>query len=87
MPRMIGKTLPEVRQENDNLCAIPGYTRIQFAQAAKLRTEDLLCSLDTTDKGGPNRRAKRWFRWFGKMDAVLKLGTASALRRVSSSNP
>jgi len=81
MPRFVGNDLNASRVLEDNARTVPGYARIAYAQAAKLAPEDLAKSLDTTDRGGRRTYAKRWFRWFGRVEAVAALGTPSALRR------
>ena len=82
MPQFIGKSIKGCeRIDEDNAWDVDGYVAITYSQAIKLDPSDLLCSLDTTDKGGPRRMAKRWYRWFGRRSAVIALGTPSALRR------
>lgn len=81
MPKFIGNDLKCAEVLVDNCIASGEWVRVTYAQAAKLAPADRAKSLDTTDKGGPRSYAKRWFRWFGKREAVRALGTASALRR------
>ena len=60
-PKALGATTIEA-----NANRVPGYTRVSFAQARKARQAGIpvVASLDTTDRGGPKTKAKRWYRWF-----------------------
>jgi hypothetical protein len=83
MPKFIGNDLKCVETWADN-CEVSSrdvWVRVAYSQAAKLDAADRAKSLDTTDSGSRGSYAKRWFRWFGRRDAVRALGTASALRR------
>ncbi len=83
MPKFIGNDLKCAEVLEDNCFASGEWVRVTYAQAARLDVADRAKSLDTTDRGGPRSYAKRWFRWFGRRDAVRALGTASALRRAA----
>lgn len=72
MPKLIGRTIPGSIRISDNAKAGPGVVRIRYAQAKLLPCERVMCSLDTTDRGGPGRVAKRWFRWFATAAHILE---------------
>lgn len=86
MPKFIGNDLKcaEVWADNCEVSSRDVWVRVAYSQAAKLDAANRAKSLDTTDKGGPKSYAKRWFRWFGRRDAVRALGTASAIRRAGA---
>lgn len=68
-PRHVGGAMPPhtVLIEN-NVAKVPGYVKVTHAQVALAQRHapgiGPMASLVTTDKGGPGRKAKRWYRWF-----------------------
>lgn len=73
MPKMIGNTIAGCTHVRNNARAseIPDGVAITYAQALLLPPEHVICSLDTSDKGGPRSLAKRWYRWFSTSDDIL----------------
>ena len=72
MPKMIGNSIygaTHIAQHN----ARPSddLVRLSYSQAVLLPASDISCSLDTTDRGGPGRVGKRWFRWFAAPRTIL----------------
>lgn len=72
MPKFIGAKILNVKQIEDNAANQPQYVRLSYNQAVILNPEDLLCSLNTLDKGGKQVFAKRWYNWFGKIESIRR---------------
>ncbi len=87
MPKFIGRTIPGSKRIGDNaMLSAKGdvsatdesvylsssvYVRLSYSQAAMLPPGEVLCSLDTTDRGGRNSYAKRWYRWFALASDII----------------
>lgn len=71
MPKFIGNTLPGTAATETTTRTL---ARLSYAQARILQAQGLqiYAELDTTDRGGPRRLAKRWYRWYADAMAVLE---------------
>jgi hypothetical protein len=86
MPRFIGNRISGALQIDDNANASPGIVQLSYTQARLLRPDQIMCSLNTSDKGGRRRMAKRWFNWFARIEDVCACEhatTTTMLRRVA----
>lgn len=70
MPKLIGNVIHGAVQIENNAKANANRIRITYSQAAKLAPTQVICSLDTTDRGGKGSYAKRWYRWFASPSAI-----------------
>ena len=79
MPKMIGKRIAgAIRIDNNATEEATGLVRLAYRQAIKLPVESIICSLDTTDRGGRHSYAKRWYRWFASPSAILNCENSTA---------
>lgn len=75
MPKFIGRTIAGANEISENVTA--GYgdashlVRLTYAQAIRLPASHVLCSMDTTDRGGRHSLAKRWYRWLAEPEAII----------------
>jgi hypothetical protein len=76
MPKFIGRVIPGAVRIEDN-ASPPGLVRLTFAQAKLLQGHNIRCSLDTSDRGGEGRLAKRWMRWLAEPAAIIACSSAS----------
>lgn len=70
MPKFIGRTIPGSVEIHKNAKEAPGRMKLAYSQAKLLEPERVMCSLDTTDRGGINSLAKRWYRWFAAPEYI-----------------
>lgn len=82
MPKFIGNAISGATEIQANAATPPGHVRLSYSQAALLPAQQIVCSLDTTDRGGRRTYAKRWFRWFASSDHVLACPRATRLMRL-----
>lgn len=62
MPNMIGHS---PRPATTIALSRPaGAIRLSYSQQIRLPADRVVAVLDTSDKGGRGRKAKRWYRWF-----------------------
>lgn len=81
MPKFVGRRAragTEQIQDNAGIDSVPGFVRLTYTQQLKLAPEDVVVSLDTTDRGSKGSYAKRWWRWFGRIEAVLACPDATS---------
>jgi hypothetical protein len=86
MPKYIGQDLSSVGAVQG---PIPkDYIRVSWSQAHYLRQRDpsvqIVCYLDTSDRGGPRSYAKRWWCWHAPRATVLRWGTPAMLARAGA---
>jgi hypothetical protein len=86
MPKMIGNSIEGAARIQDNAPAA-GHERVRlsYSQAILLPAGDVVCSLDTTDKGSPGRKAKRWYRWYASAAAILASPRSTKIMRERAS--
>lgn len=84
MPKFIGRVIPGSSPLSATQNAAK-MVRITYAQAVKLLPSDVFYTVDTSDKGGPRRMAKRWNRWYASPSAirVCPRATPNMLARAS----
>jgi hypothetical protein len=72
MPRFIGNDARVGTQHlAPNMPEYPGVrVKLTYRQQLLLPAASVMCSLDTTDRGGARRYAKRWYRWFATSTAI-----------------
>lgn len=70
MPKFIGQTAPAGSLRNDNAASC-GLVQLTYSQMRLLEPCEVFYALDTTDRGGPGRMAKRWYKWYATTDAIL----------------
>lgn len=80
MPKFVGQSIPGMIHVEDNATcgprgSLPNHVRLSYSQikilADNIGSDNLVASLDTSDKGGRGACAKRWFRWFAYYRDVL----------------
>lgn len=85
MPRMNGQSYG-THALPDNASPV-GLVRLQLKQARLLPASDVSFSLDTTDRGGPGCKGKRWYRFFASVDVILSCHASSeAMKRRATMN-
>lgn len=73
MPRFIGNDARTGTQHiHPNAQQTVWRIRLTYTQQRLLPAEQVMCSLDTTDRGSRGTRAKRWYRWFASRDAIAQ---------------
>jgi hypothetical protein len=72
MPKFVGNIIKGARPLSE--CPDDAYPlcRLTYAQCRLLRPEDVFYDLDTSDRGGPGRVAKRWYNWYAPVVVVLE---------------
>jgi hypothetical protein len=45
--------------------------RLSWSQQRLLPADSVRVVLDTSDRGGPGRYAKRWWKWYADADTIL----------------
>lgn len=85
MPKFVGSRIEGARRIHDNAAPPLSHVPLTYAQARLLPASEVVCSLDTTDKGSAGCYAKRWFRWFAHRAAVMacKRSTPKMLAKVA----
>lgn len=84
MPKFIGQKIENSTRIQDNASEHPDRIRITYAQACMLPACEVLCSMDTMDRGSRGSYAKRWYRWFASPAAILAgRGTANMIARAT----
>ena len=68
MPRFIGQRLTSAVRIEEWETA--GLVKLTFRQARILSGGKVFCTLNTSDKGGPQHMAKRWFNWWADADTI-----------------
>lgn len=85
MPNFIGRDIKMTEQIHDDAESVPGrpdMVRVTYTQASRLPVEAVCKSVDTSDRGGPRVKAKRWYRWFAAAQAVLDCPTSTSNMRL-----
>lgn len=71
MPKFIGRRARSASTQIENNATTPrGYTGLRYAQQIKIPAGLVRYSLNTSDKGGINSYAKRWYNWFAPATLV-----------------
>jgi len=81
MPRFIGSDIHDaVEVEKQD---VAGMVCVTYSQAALLaRVYPVSKVLNTSDRGGRGRKAKRWYNWYVRPEAIEKSSCATdAMRR------
>lgn len=81
MPKFIGQTIAGAKEIEPNARGNSTRVPLTYSQARLLPPADVMCSLDTTDRGGPRSLAKRWYRWFAHPLRILESSKATPLMR------
>lgn len=69
MPKFIGR---EARPESTKVEVPPaGAVKLSYAQQKLLPPETVLYVVNTSDRGGAGRLAKRWYNWYVYPHAIL----------------
>lgn len=81
MPRFVGREAPQgaipIKAHSP-----PGWVRLSYAQMRLLPPQEVRYYLDRSDRGGPRRKAKRWYRWFATIEFVLTFsGSTESMKR------
>lgn len=72
MPKFVGCNIPGSTRIQANAPSLRGVrVKLTYKQALLLPAEHIQRSLDTSDRGGVNQFAKRWYRWFAAPDHIL----------------
>lgn len=83
MPKFIGNRIEGATHLPQFNASTPrGHVRLSYSQAALLPPDYVVCSLDTTDRGGRGSYAKRWYRWFASADHILACERSTKLMRL-----
>lgn len=83
MPKFIGRTIdgvPELDTHPDRR----QWRKISYSQAKLLNPQDIVCVLDTSDRGGIGRKAKRWYRWYAPLWVLVSHPAATANMRAKT---
>ncbi len=70
MPKFIGNNRQGVAIIHDNAQEAADRVRLTYSQQRLLPASNVVCSLDTTDRGSASSYAKRWYRWFASPAAI-----------------
>lgn len=83
MPKFIGNQIDGAKIIQDNAPETNERVKLSFSQARLMPPEQVLCSLDTTDRGSKGSLAKRWYRWFSHPKDILsnKRSTANMIAK------
>ena len=84
MPRFIGQTIAGATRIENNANPCFARVRLSYSQAALLPASEIMCSLDTTDRGSRGTKAKQWYRWFAHPVAILSSPKATARMRAAA---
>lgn len=84
MPNFIGRVIMGASEIENNAKANDTRVRLSYSQAIRLPAEQVLCSLDTTDRGSRGSRAKRWYRWFAAPTAILACPASTPAMRAAA---
>lgn len=70
MPKFVGNTIDGV----DVTARRPDsrYVELTYSQACKMSPQHVVAVLNTSDRGGPGSRAKRWHNWFALATDVME---------------
>ena len=83
MPKWIGNGkragVTEFRDGDD----FTDFVRVTYAQQLQFEPEDVRVALDDSDKGGPKRPAKRWWRWYVRRSCITPQHSESLRRRAA----
>lgn len=73
MPRFIGCAPPEGARDLATATISPGMSplvRLTYSQMRLMPHHTVFYRLDTSDRGGKGRYAKRWYRWYSTRVAI-----------------
>lgn len=86
MPKFVGRTIGGVKVIQNNAPQTKDRMKVSYSQAKLMPPNQVVCSLDTTDRGGKKTLAKRWYRWFVKPEDVLnnKNSTKAMIEKAKS---
>jgi hypothetical protein len=79
MPKFIGRSKREGTREGLEGLARP--VRLSWSQQRLLPADSVRVVLDTSDRGGPRRYAKRWWKWYADADTILNNNAATDCMR------
>ena len=85
MPKFIGNVIEGAVQIHDNCSPSKERIKLSFSQAILLPAKEIMCSLNTSDKGSKGSYAKRWYEWFALPETILKSpqSTQSMLEKIN----
>jgi len=85
MPKFVGNDIEGATLLEDNALAC-GLTALTYSQAVRLPAQQIFKSVNTSDRGGPQRVAKRWYTWYanGEDIAACPRSTENMLHRAVS---
>lgn len=73
MPRFIGCAPPEGARDLAAVSISPGMSplvKLTYSQMRLMDPHTVMYVLDTSDRGGKGRYAKRWYRWYATRVAI-----------------
>lgn len=71
MPRFVGNAIEGATLLEDNALAC-GLTALTYSQAVRLPAQQVFKSLNTPDRGGSQRMAKRWYTGYANGEDIAK---------------
>lgn len=79
MPKFIGNTIYKAKRIQNNAAVPENCIRLSYSQAKLLPEENVICSLNTRDKGSAGSYAKRWFNWFANVQNIIRCERSTKL--------
>jgi hypothetical protein len=71
MPKFIGCIITEAKRIQDDAAPNLNRVKLSYNQARLLPPEQVICSMDTSDRGSKNCLAKRWYIWYAHPLTIL----------------
>lgn len=81
MPKFIGAKIEGSIRIEDNARLPTNHLKLSYSQAKLLSPSKVVCSLNTSDKGGKGSFAKRWYNWYALIDDIVACEKATKLMK------